>query len=98
MCVVSMIGDHYGDKWHIPPTGWQPTPVQDTIWRVTTNQTVTREEFDKLRADVEEMKQLLQKAKAYDERNNEPNCEMEDKIEVLRRVAELAGVDLSEVL
>jgi hypothetical protein len=43
------------------------------------------------------MKQLLIKAKIYDEKNNEPNCEIEDKVATLKRIAELMGVDLSEV-
>lgn len=43
------------------------------------------------------MKQLLIKAKIYDEKNNEPNCEMEEKIILLKKVAELVGVNLEEV-
>ncbi|RWO20641.1 hypothetical protein [Mesorhizobium sp.] len=31
-----------------------------------------------------------------DERNNEPHCEIEDKVALLKRVAEAVGVDLAE--
>lgn len=102
MCVVSMIGDHYRDRWPdqypwaqpwvLPPNGgavtitWPSTPA------------VSREEFEALRRDVLEMKELLKKAKAYDERNNEPECEVDEKMDVLRRVAKLVGVDLDDVL
>ena len=87
MCVVSMVGDHFGDKWN------QPNYQQ---WFSDLNK-VTREEFEALKKEVEEMKALLKKAAEYDKRNNEPNCEMEEKVKMLKKVAELFGVDLSEV-
>ena len=43
------------------------------------------------------MKKLLIRAAEYDKRNNEPNCEMEDKVALLKKVAEMVGVDLKEV-
>ena len=43
------------------------------------------------------MKDLLKAAKIYDEKNGEPNCEMESKIAKLKEIAQLMGVDLSEV-
>lgn len=57
----------------------------------------TREEFERLKAEVAELKELLKAAKRYDERTGQPDCEMEDKIALLKRLAELVGVDLSEV-
>jgi len=88
MCVVSMVGDHFSEKWQ------QPNYTQTfTNWP-----SVSRAEFDALKKEVEEMKQLLIKAKIYDERNNEPNCEMEEKIAKLREIAKLVGIDLDEVL
>ena len=88
MCVVSMIGDHFNDKFK--------QPYYQQIW--TTSGHPTQEEFDELKNQVEEMKALLKKAKIYDEENNEPNCEMEDKMALLRKVAEAVGVDLDDVL
>lgn len=101
MCVVSMVGDHYRDKWGERdwfPKVWPPQP-----YRVYPNQTrpsipVDREEFDRLKDEVRELRDLLKRAKEYDERNNEPECEVEEKMEILRRVAELVGVDLSDVI
>jgi hypothetical protein len=88
MCVVSMIGDHFTDKWSSPS-------YSQTFSALTF---VSQPEFDALKKEVEEMKQLLIKAKIYDEKNHEPNCEMEDKIAKLREIAKLVGVDLDEVL
>lgn len=87
MCVVSMIGDHYSDKW-------KADAYQYTINHICE---VSKAEFESLKKEVEEMKQLLIKAKIYDEQNNEPNCEMEDKIKLLKEVAEKLGVNLDEV-
>lgn len=66
-----------------PPT----TPVAD----------VTRE-LERLRAEVEELRLLLAAAKRYDDATGQPDCEQEEKLTLLRRVAELVGVDLEAVL
>ena len=42
--------------------------------------------------------ELLKRAKKYDEDNGEPDCEIDEKMDVLRKVAKLVGVDLDEVL
>ena len=101
MCVVSMIGDHYSDKY-------KQDQYQDLLDRLRGNSVynntqfpilplVSKKEFDALKKEVEEMKQLLKKAIAYDEKNNEPHCEIEDKVKLLKEVAKLLGVDLSEI-
>ena len=89
MCTVSMVGDHYSDIFkqkmlHVAQEGWSIPSV-------------SRQEFDDLRRQVEEMKALLVRAKEYDERNNEPHCEMEDKVALLKQVAKLVGVSLEDV-
>ena len=91
MCVVSMIGDHY-DKWRGP---YQPKIIDTGTTYTFTG--VSQAEFEALKKEVEEMKELLKKAKIYDEKNNEPDCEMESKIAFLKKIAEAVGVDLEEV-
>lgn len=105
MCTVSMIGDHYRDKWVVPPNQTWPPPVGPYVppdplrpFQVRIVEPVSREEFDTLKREVEDMKSLLKRAKEYDERNGEPDCEMDEKMDVLRRVAKLVGVDLDDVL
>ena len=88
MCTVSMVGDHYND-WFKQPQ------YQQTI---TNFPEISRLEFDKLKNDVEQMRQLLIRAKLYDEKNNEPNCEIEEKMATLRKIAELVGINLDEVI
>jgi hypothetical protein len=58
---------------------------------------VTKEEFDALRREMEELKELLLAAKRFDEATGQPDCEMDEKIELIRRVAEVVGVDVDEV-
>jgi len=58
----------------------------------------TREEFDSLKKTVDEMMKLLKRAKKYDQENNEPDCEIEDKMQFLREVAKRVGVDLDKEL
>lgn len=94
MCVVSMVGDHYHDKWQ---REW-PQVLPNTNQPVPAFPPVSRMEFDELKRDVQEMKELLIRAKKYDEENGEPECEIEEKMDVLRRVAKLVGVELDGVI
>lgn len=107
MCVVSMVGDHYKDKWtddyywfpeHIPapheiwpPKPYAPQPNPDMVL-------IDREEIKNLKRDIEEMKRLLKRAKKYDEDNGEPDCEVDEKMELLRKMAEVVGIDLDDVI
>lgn len=99
MCVVSMVGDFYADKWRelykMPPQTPAQQPVIPSIWPVFNN--VSREEFDALKLEVLTMKELLKRAKLYDEQTGQPNCEMDEKVAMLKKIAEAVGVDLSEV-
>ena len=58
---------------------------------------VSKEDFDALKREVMDMKELLKRALEYDKKNDEPYCEMEDKVVTLKKVAELFKVDLSEI-
>lgn len=105
MCAVSMIGDFYGDKWRKEP--WYPSqpgpiPLPGTIPTpyipYPPMPDISRAEFEDLKRQVLEMKELLKRAKKYDEDNGEPDCEIDDKMEILRRVAKLVNVDLNDVI
>ena len=98
MCVTSMVGDHYRE-WipHTYPQIQPIMPVPGKEPKIIIGGEITREEFDALKKDVEQMKELLERAKKYDEDNGEPDCEVDDKVAFLKAVAELVGVDLEEV-
>lgn len=95
MCAVSMIADHYRDKWQ--QQSWYPQ--QGTgLGGLYQALAISRHEFDALKREVEDLKALLQRAKEYDAKNGEPDCEMADKVAILRAVAKLVGVDLGNVV
>jgi hypothetical protein len=94
MCVVSMIGDHYSDKWRQPYREF----VQPVQWPTYTYPQVSKEEFDALKVQVAELVELMKRAKIYDAKNGEPDCETDEKMAVLRKVAKLVGIDLDKAI
>jgi hypothetical protein len=100
-----MVGDSFRDRWapHFPewPGGGSPTQPLGPMKPIPGGllpSPPTRAEFDQLKREVEMLKDLLQRAKAYDEANNEPSCETEEKVALLKAVAKMVGVDLEDVL
>lgn len=94
MCVVSMVADHY--QQILPQRyGFIPSePGDGSLWdRVR----VPSDEIASLRREIESLKALLRSAKDYDDRTNQPDCEMESKIEFLRKAAALVGFDFDDV-
>lgn len=97
MCAVSMISDHYQQKWQ-PTTYQQGTGISNNPFvYFQAQQQVTQQQFDELKKEVLEMKALLLAAKAYDEKNHQSDCEMKDKVVVLQKIAQLVGVSLEDV-
>lgn len=84
MCVVSMIQEHYTDKWNNPP-GWTGTGTQ-TIQFVPAVPSAE---------EVAEFRKLLTRAREYDKKYSQPDCELEAKKELLRTMAEKWGIDIS---
>lgn len=91
MCVASMVGDTYGRRFNEDP--WK-----DLIGRKENNQTITRAEFDALKKEVQEMGRLLKNAIEIDKKTGQPDCQHDDKMSLLRRIAEAVGVNLDEVI
>ncbi len=96
MCIVSFVGDNFNNQlpikhpWVIPNS----PPWRDSLAGINGP---SQYEFDQLKQEVEALKELLKAAKIYDEATNQKDCEMEEKVALLRRVAEMVGVDLSEI-
>ena len=109
MCTVSNIGDGYKDNfaprwpnypvWPAQPTG-VPYPAQQGIPGqpvVIDTSGVSKQEFEALKKEVEELKQLLKAAKKFDEETGQPDCHMDDKVECIKKLAEYVGVDLEDI-
>jgi hypothetical protein len=92
MCVISFIGDQWRQS---PPTAVKP--FIDTASSTSIITHPTRAEFEALKAEMEALRKLLTAAKIYDAETGQPDCEMEEKVALIKRLAELVGVDMSEV-
>lgn len=105
MCVVSAVTDHYTGKWpnqfpnvwpQINPNVHPSNPPFTGVSSKTKNdiaiETLQREVAE-LTKQVEELIDLMPVLKKYDEDNNEPDCEMDEKVELIRKLCDALGVD-----
>jgi hypothetical protein len=93
-----MVLENYRDKWY-PYYQEVTQPVSPPARTfVFPNLYPTREEVDQLRREVEDMRELIKRAKIYDAQNNEPDCELEEKVEFVKGIAALVGISLEDVL
>lgn len=106
MCTVSMIMDHYGDKWRPlvqpwpePYQPWTTNPPQPQPQKALTPEDVARILAPKppviSAEEIAEFRRLLDRAREYDKRNNEPDCELAEKRDALKVIAAALGVDIS---
>lgn len=82
MCVTSMVMDHYREKWmpYIQPAQpFMPFPTAPAISE----------------AEVAEFRRLLERAREYDKRNHEPECEMDEKRQAILAIAKHLGVEIT---
>lgn len=84
MCTVSMVMDHYHDKWRpLVPT---PQPAPFTQWpHMPTQQ------------EIDEFRKLLERARKYDQEHNQPDCELAEKRQRLLDLAKELGIEIDFV-
>ncbi len=94
MCVYSFVMDHYSQKWGeiIPQVPVSPVtppifPVYPTI-PVSPQPQITS-------AELEEFRDLLEKARKYDRERGEPDCELDEKKQKLKDLAKQLGVEIN---
>lgn len=81
MCVVSMVMDHYKDKWNTPKP-----PIVPFIYPKIPSQD-----------EIDEFRKLLERAREYDKKNNQPHCENDEKKALLKKLASEWGINISFV-
>ena len=80
MCVVSMVMDHYNQRWNeLIQQPYQPNFPREPV--------ITD-------AEIREFRKLLDRAREYDKRNNEPDCELEVKKKQLLDLAKELGMEI----
>jgi hypothetical protein len=102
---MSMVSEHYLDKWRkrewwektrpdypyvpdsIPIPKWPYVPEVDL-------DKVSREEFNRVKQELEDLKQLLKRAQKYDIDHNEPDCEVDEKVDTIKTIAKAFGVEI----
>lgn len=84
-----MIADHFIDKWSQPP--YQPS--QPFVWPSTIPIPPVTNPLTQ--AEIDELRKLLERAREYDKKNNEPNCELDEKKERLKKLAKDLGYDIA---
>lgn len=87
MCIVSIVTDDYLKKW----------PQQNNPYWADNFKTVTREEFDRLKKEFEKFKREAKQARQQDIAENNEDCEMAQKIEIVKKIANSLGVDLEDI-
>lgn len=87
MCVVSMVMDHYNDKWRVAPS---PNFYPWVLPGVPAEPKITKEE-------IEEFRKLLERARQYDKDHNEPDCELAEKRQRLLDLADELGIEIDFV-
>ena len=86
-----MIYDHYDDSWN------------ERIRKIQENEEINKQFGGEPyfpsktplipQRDIDEFYKLLERAREYDKRNNEPDCEMESKKEKIRDLAKQLGIE-----
>jgi hypothetical protein len=88
MCAVSMVMDHYRDKWRpLVPQPWETAP---SSWTLPVPSPISP-------AEIEEFRRLLERAREYDRKNNEPDCELAEKRDAVKELADRLGVKVDFV-
>lgn len=81
-------------KEFIRTTPWvRPYILESPNWEEYKKQITRETEVNKLRKEVKELKKLIKAAKIYDKETGQPECEVEEKVQLIRRLAELLGVE-----
>lgn len=96
--MVSNIGDGWADKFPKDyPTFPYPKKIPGGHEIVWPTDSVSKQDFDALKKEVQELKKLLKAAKKFDEATGQPDCHMDEKVKLIKAIAELVGVDLGDV-
>ena len=99
--MVSVIMEHYLEKWRlnypllsIKPNGLSPPIVmpQPVVWPLPDVSVPLL-----IAEEVAEFKKLLERAREYDKKNNQPDHGLDEKRQQLRELAKQLGIEIAFV-
>jgi len=100
MCVVSNIGDSYRDRdgWPWRPVDpfpvIPPSPIVPEDFRKIWEAQVKDKQFEELEKRVAALEELIRKGKEYDAATGQPDCELDEKRQALKKIADEMGVEI----
>ncbi len=94
MCAVSMVTDYWknNDQWKYNGINGPGIATGGLAYNP-----VSREEFEQLRKEMMELKELLKAAKSYDDLTNQHKCEKEENVKALIQIAKALDVDFEDI-
>ena len=101
MCIVSNIADDWTQRF---PERWPMIPSPNAVPPHTPgfsftmpdlSKYATKEDLDKLRKEIELVRDLIIHAQKVDEETGQPHCDKPDKFRLIKALARRLGVDLS---
>ena len=100
MCATSYVSDYARDNFPNRYPGIFPNSAPPMQWpnQWPTPALVDPVEFQKLKAEVVELRKLLEAAKLFDDKTGQHECEQDEKVAFLKKLAKFVGVDLVDVL
>ena len=102
--MVSMVIADFQKKWNEYPYSAEPgVPVaiptfQQTIFDPNQFTFVTKAELEQLRGELEALKKLIPAVQEFDTATGQEDCEHEDKVAWVLKLADMLGVDFDDVL
>ena len=82
MCVVSMIYDHYSERW------WEKLHPPISPWGIPMPPQIPSKD------EVEEFRKLLDRAREYDKKTGQKDCELEEKRDRVKKLADELGLKI----
>lgn len=99
MCVYSMVMDDWNRR---NGQAVEPLITGDYFKIVTDQSSVTKRDLedlrDEFRKELRSLKKLLKAAAQYDDESGQPDCEQEEKIALIRKLAAALEVDMEDCL
>ena len=101
MCVVSMVMEHYHEKWTQPPywpggtAPYEAPIVVPKDWQIELDKLTKPPVVAPTAEEIEEFRKLLERAREYDRKNNEPDCELDEKRQALKQLAKAMGIEIA---